>query len=117
MLHLKIVRMPRAWHGGMCWAFGGPAGEGSRSRRWQALAQGWAELRRIEGREDLVVRAADLGRQPPDNLAHFDPGTWADLDARDVAAAYGVRYVELVTGRNLDLARPLPLWLREWTPR
>ncbi len=64
----------------------------------------------------------EAGKHAPwmtwEQLAERDPDVWMGLDAEAVtAAAYGLRYVELMTGRDIDPTRPLPYWLREWTTR
>ena len=43
------------------------------------------------------------------------PKDWASLGVHATsAAAFGVRYVELVTGRPIDARQPLPRWISEW---
>jgi len=43
------------------------------------------------------------------------PRAWPTLGTHAcAAAAYGLRYVELMTGHELDARGPLPAWLSEW---
>jgi len=43
------------------------------------------------------------------------PTEWATLGIHaTTAAAFGLRYVELTTGKSLSARQPLPRWLGEW---
>lgn len=49
-------------------------------------------------------------------VREFFPKDWPTLSIHaTTAAAYGLRFVELMTGKELDARKPLPIWVREWT--
>ena len=114
---LRPVLLPLAWDEGIAWALRAP-GSPLSSRRLRAIDQVRAELRAIADWRALVLHSGQEGLGRAEQLAERDPDVWMGLDAEAVtAAAYGLRYVELMTGRDIDPTRPLPYWLREWTTR
>lgn len=114
---LKTVLLPPTWEDGIAGALR-ISGSPMSSRRLQAINQVRAELRAIEDWRALVLHSAQEGFERTERLATRNPDAWLGLDAHAVmTAAYGLRFVELMTGRDIDLARPLPYWLREWTTR
>ncbi len=47
-----------------------------------------------------------------DDLYHRD---WPTLDMRrSIAAAYGLKFIENMTGKNINATLPLPRWIGEW---
>ena len=114
---LKTVLLPPAWEDGVVWALS-TSGSPMSSRRLWAINQVRAELRAVGDWRTLVLYSAQEGFECAERLAERNPDAWLGLDAHAVmTAAYGVRFVDLLTGRDIDLARPLPYWLREWTTR
>jgi hypothetical protein len=56
--------------------------------------------------------SVSLARSVAETLHPDDPALRDQRRTRDVA--YGLRYVELLTGANLDPTLGLPYWLGEW---
>jgi hypothetical protein len=102
------------------WALGylrKPAADPDRRAKQRVLVAVLAgDLRDVDTVAGLHARYAD-----PEQARHclaiargIYPGEWPALGVQAVtAAAYGVRYVEIVTGQRLD-ARHLPGWIGEW---
>jgi hypothetical protein len=113
---LEAVVMPRAWEDGIAWAMDRPRAGLWLDRRLRAIAQLKAELDSIQEPGTLLAGWISLGCPEAERLADRHAGDWWGINKAMVTqAAYGLRYVELVTGRDVPCAWPFPSWLREWT--
>ena len=102
-----------------CWALSSflkpPSSVDKRAKQAALVEAIKAELRSVdavEGLHELYCRDSrwclHLARQ------HF-PRDWPTLGVHAAtAAAYGLRFVELMTARSLDAKKPLPRWVGEW---
>ena len=115
---LNVIVMPRGWEDGIAWVIEPPRGGIWLHRRMRAVGRLKGELASIREPRALLARSSTVGWLDAERLAAGDPDQWRGI-GRDVAmiteAAYGLRYVELVTGRDIPCEWPFPSWLREWT--
>lgn len=104
-----------------CWAvswFRKPPGDPvKRARQAELIAALQAQLGGEVSSGALHARYAGDSRWCLETARRLYPGAWPTLGVHAcTATAYGLRYVELVTGRPVD-ARALPAWLGEWAMR
>lgn len=111
----NLTGMRDVWCWALSWFLKPPSSPEKRAKQAALVEAIKAELHPIEGVEglhDMYCRDSrwclQLARQ------HF-PREWPTLGVHaTTAAAYGLRFVELMTGRQLDARRPLPKWVGEW---
>jgi hypothetical protein len=102
-----------------CWAlswFIKPPSNGEKRARQALLVEAIkGELRGVELVEELHGRYCQDSRWCLQIARRLYPRDWPTLGVHaTTAAAYGLRYVELMTGRRLDAREPLPRWVGEW---
>jgi hypothetical protein len=115
---LNVIAMPRAWEDGITWAVAPPWDGPWLQRRLRAIDRLKGELAAIREPGALLARSSSLAWLEAERLAAQNPTEWRGVNRAMVAqAAYGLRYVELVTGREIPCRWPFPAWLRDWTTR
>jgi hypothetical protein len=111
----NLTSMRDVWCWALSWFLKPPSSFEKRAKQAQLVEAIKVELRSIEdveGLHDLYCRDSrwclQLARQ------QF-PREWPTLGVHaTTAAAYGLRFVELMTARPLDAREPLPRWVGEW---
>lgn len=111
----NLTGMRDVWCWALSWFLKPPSSHDKRAKQAELVEAIAAELRRVDAVEALHEMygrdsrwCLQLARQ------HF-PRDWPTLGVHaTTAAAYGVRFVELMTGRRLDARQPLPRWVGEW---
>jgi hypothetical protein len=111
----NLTGMRDVWCWALSWFLKPPSSPEKRAKQAALVEAIKAELRPIEaveGLHDMYCRDSrwclQLARQ------HF-PRDWPTLGVHaTTAAAYGLRFVEMMTGRPLDARQPLPKWVGEW---
>ena len=113
---LTVITMPTAWEDGIAWALEPPPGGTGLRRRMRAIGRLKGELGQIRQPGALLARSSPLAWLDDERLVAEHPDDWAGINrAMAIQAAYGLRYVELVTGREITCEWPLPSWLSDWT--
>lgn len=102
-----------------CWAldwFTKPPTNAERRAKQAIVVQAIkAELASIDAVADLHDRYARGSGWSLDVARRCYPDDWRALGVHAAtAAAFALRYVELMVGRPLDATQPLPAWVREW---
>lgn len=109
-------RMLDVWCWTLSWFLKPPSSAEKRARQSMLVESIKAELRTIESIKELQNRYQDRGSQWCIKMAkQMYPSDWPTIGiSACTAAAYGVRYVEMVTNSPLDARQELPKWVGEW---
>ena len=112
----RTIAMPPDWDDGIAWAIDSSDGGLLPQRRMRAIARLKGERGSIREPRALLARSSSLACSEAERLATDNPDEWRWVNKAMVThAAYGLRYVELITDREIPCTRPLPSWLQEWT--
>lgn len=111
----NLTAMRDVWCWALSWFLKPPSSVEKRLKQAQLVEAIKGELHKvdqIEALHDLYCRDSrwclQLARQ------QF-PREWPTLGVHaTTAAAYGLRFVELMTCRDIDAREPLPRWVGEW---
>jgi hypothetical protein len=111
----NVAGMRDVWCWGLSWFLKPASNPEKRAKQAQLVEDIKAELRAIEAvgeLHELYCRDSRWCLQ----IARKDfPRDWPTLGVHaTTAAAYGLRFVEVMTGRQLDAREPLPRWVGEW---
>jgi hypothetical protein len=109
------TEMRPVWSWALSWFRMAPSDTGRRLRQAALVARLKAELATVENVPGLHERYHEASRWTvPLAREHF-PQEWPLLGIHAcTAAAFALRYVEIVTGQRLQVVS-LPRWLGEWT--
>ena len=111
----NLTSMRDVWCWALSWFLKPPSSIEKRVKQASLVEVIKAELLSIdnvEGLHDLYGRDSRWCLQ----LARQEfPRDWPTLGVHaTTAAAYGLRYVELMTRQSIDARQPLPRWVAEW---
>jgi hypothetical protein len=112
---LRLEPMRPVWSWALTW-FRSPA-ESASKRAQQAclIATLKAELRSLRTPAELDLWYTKAPRRTTQVARWERPRHWSTHGIRTcTATAYALRYVELLTGADLDPRDPLPRWVDEW---
>ena len=111
----NLTGMRDVWCWALSWFLKPPSSAEKRARQAQLVEAIKAELRgvvTVEELHDLYCRDSRWCLQIARQLY---PRDWPTLGVHaTTAAAYGLRFVELMTNRPLDARDALPRWVGEW---
>lgn len=111
------TRMEAAWRQALRWLLSPPTNPETRARQCLAINRVLVDLRFLANLE-LLHQAYASHSTKTMHVAHVRelfPDDWYKLNVHTcVAAAYGLRYAEMMTGHHLDPRTP-PRWLGEWS--
>ncbi len=111
----SLTGMRDVWCWATSWFLKPPASFEKRAKQAQLVESIKAELRTIDQVEGLHDRYCRDSRWCLQLARQQFPREWPTLGVHaTTAAAYGLRYVELLTGRTFDAREPLPRWVGEW---
>lgn len=106
--------MRDVWSWALSWFVKPPSDAAKRARQAELVGAYLVELRSISTVEGLHERYCRDSRWCLDVARRLFLRDWPTLGVHAcTATAYGVRYVEILTGRALD-PRNLPAWVGEW---
>jgi hypothetical protein len=111
----NLSGMRDVWCWALSWFLKPPSSAEKRAKQAALVEAIKAELRGVEAVEDLHELYARDSRWCLQLARQHFPRDWPTLGVHaTTAAAYGLRFVELMTARSLDAKQPLPRWVGEW---
>jgi hypothetical protein len=107
--------MRDVWCWALSWFLKPPSSFEKRAKQAQLVEAIKRELGKVQAVEDLHELYCRDSRWCLRLARQLFPREWPTLGVHaSTAAAYGLRFVELMTGRTLDARQPLPRWVGEW---
>jgi hypothetical protein len=111
----NLTGMRDVWCWALSWFLKPPSSVAKRAKQAALVEAIKAELRSVDAVEGLHERYGRDSRWCLQLARQQFPTDWPTLGVHaTTAAAYGLRFVELMTSRSLDARQPLPRWLGEW---
>jgi hypothetical protein len=111
----NLSGMRDVWCWALSWFLKPPSNCEKRARQAVLVESIKLELHRVELVEELHDLYCRDSRWCLQIARQLYPRDWPTLGVHaTTAAAYGLRFVELMTGRSLDAREPLPRWVSEW---
>lgn len=111
----NLTTMRDVWSWALSWLMRSTSASERRAKQAEvveAIKRQLGTVESIEALHDLYTRDSRWCVQVARRLY---PADWASLGVHATsAAAFGLRYVELATGKSLDARKQLPRWLGEW---
>jgi hypothetical protein len=107
--------MRDVWCWALSWFLKPPSNFDKRAKQAELVEAIKGDLRAINDVEGLHDRYCRDSRWCLQVARQHFPREWPTLGVHaTTAAAYGLRFVELMTGQPLDARQPLPRWVGEW---
>ncbi|TAK20143.1 MAG: hypothetical protein EPO26_18780 [Chloroflexota bacterium] len=111
----NLTGMRDVWCWALSWFLKPPSSPDKRSKQAALIELIKCELRRVESVEALHDLYSQDSRWCLQLARNHFPRDWPSLGVHaTTAAAYGLRFVELMTRRDLDARDVLPRWVGEW---
>jgi hypothetical protein len=111
----NLTGMRDVWCWALSWFLKPPSSAEKRARQAQLVEAIKAELRSVATVEELHDLYCRDSRWCLQIARQLYPRDWPTLGVHaTTAAAYGLRFVELMTNRPLDARDVLPRWVGEW---
>jgi hypothetical protein len=111
----NLTGMRDVWCWALSWFLKPPSSAEKRSHQAQLVEAIKAELRQVVTVEELHDLYCRDSRWCLQIARQLFPRDWPTLGVHaTTAAAYGLRFVELMTNRRLDARDSLPRWVGEW---
>lgn len=111
----NLTGMRDVWCWALSWFLKPPSSRDKRAKQAALVEAIKAELKRVEQVEALHDLYSRDSRWCLQLARQLYPREWPTLGVHaTTAAAYGLRFVELMTTRELDARDPLPRWVGEW---
>lgn len=111
----NLTGMRDVWCWALSWFLKPPSSADKRARQAILVESIKVELRAITSIEELHDLYCRDSRWCLQVARRLFPRDWPTLGVHaTTAAAYGLRFVELMTGRELDARDSLPRWVGEW---
>ena len=102
------------WCWALSWFLKPPANPDKRGKQAVLVQTIKLELKNIKDVPSLHERYASESPRCLIIAREIFPNEWTTLSAHTTAAAYGLRFVELMTRREINATKPLPRWVGEW---
>lgn len=107
--------MRDVWSWALSWLTRPPADAQKRAKQMTLVEGLTTRLRDLDTVAGLHERYCRDSRWCLLTAEELFPRDWPTLGVHAcTGAAYGLRYVELMTARRLDATAPLPTWVGEW---
>ncbi|HEV8634109.1 MAG TPA: hypothetical protein VG370_07705 [Chloroflexota bacterium] len=111
----NLTGMRDVWCWALSWFLKPPANGQKRARQALLVESIKRELQKVQAVEELHDRYCQDSRWCLQIARQLFPQDWPTVGVHaTAAAAFGLRFVELMTGRSLDAREPLPRWVSEW---